>query len=175
MKNILIKDVMTHIQDYTVINENHTLFEVFQILETNKNAHRDAIVVDDKGAFKGKVTMIDIFRALEPNYKKLNQTYTDGTLTRDYVLKAIKDFNLWLEPVKDLCERGSNIKISEVMHLPENLEYVQEEDSLETALHAYVMGVHQPLIVKKDDQVTGLLRFEDLYEVVRKHMLSCTV
>ncbi|WP_300456798.1 CBS domain-containing protein [Desulfobacula sp.] len=179
MRNILIKDIMTSISDYATIKEDQTLYDVFQILETGKTSskpvHQDLIVVNDTGEFKGKVTMIDIFRSLEPNYKKLNINYTNGTLTKDYVLKAIKDFDLWLEPVKTLCERGSGIKISELMHIPESYEYVQETDSLEKALHEYVMGVHQPLIVKKEDQVTGMLRFEDLYKVVRDHILACSI
>jgi len=37
------------------------------------------------------------------------------------------------------------------------------------------MGVHQPLIVKKGDKVTGLLRFGDLFEIVRKQMLACPI
>lgn len=179
MRNILIKNVMTPISDYATIKQDQTLFDVFQILETSqasaKQFHRDLIVVDRNNQFKGKITMLDIFRALEPNYKKLNVTYTDGTLTKDAVLNTIKDFNLWLEPVKNLCERGAAIKVSDIMHLPESHEYVAEDDSLETALHQYVMGVHQPLIVKKEDQVTGILRFEDLYQVIREHMLTCKI
>ena len=61
------------------------------------------------------------------------------------------------------------------MHVPEDHEYVQEEDSCEKALHDYVMGVHEPLIVKKGDKVTGVLRFADLFEIVRKEMLSCSI
>lgn len=179
MRNIQIKEVMTPIQDYETINENHTLYDAFRVLNPSgrdgQKVHRDLIVVDDEGTFKGKVTMIDIFRALEPNYKKLNVHYTGGTLTRDFVLKAIQDFDLWMEPMKDLCERGSQIKISKVMHVPEPVEFVFETDSLEKALHSYVMDVHQPLVVKDEDGVTGILRFEDLYQVIADQMLTCPV
>ena len=177
MKEILIKTVMTPLPDYLTLKETDTLYDVFQILEKNKSegreSHRDVIVVDDNGKFKGKVTMLDLFRALEPNYKKLFKTFGDGTLTKDYVINAIRDFNLWMEPIQDICERGANIKISEVMHVPVDIEYLQEDDSLEKALHEYVMGAHQPLIVKKGDTVTGVLRFGDLFEVIKDRMLSC--
>ncbi|MCG8549861.1 MAG: CBS domain-containing protein [Desulfobacterales bacterium] len=177
MKEILIKTVMTPLPNYVTLKETDTIYDVFQILEQNKSedreAHRDVIVVDDNGKFKGKVTMLDIFRALEPNYKKVFKTFGDGTLTKDYVINAIRDFNLWMEPIQNLCERGANIKIADVMHVPADLEYIQEDDSLEKALHEYVMGVHQPLIVKNGDTVTGVLRFCDLYEVIRERMLAC--
>lgn len=177
MKEMLIKTVMTPLLDYVTIKETDTVYDVFQVLEKNKsdrrNSHRDVIVIDDNGKFKGKVTMLDIFRALEPNYKKLFKNYKDGTLTKDYVINAMRDFNLWMEPIKSICERGANIKVAEIMHVPVDFEYLQEDDSLEKALHEYVMGVHQPLIVKKGDTVTGVLRFGDLFEVIREEMLAC--
>jgi len=179
MKEILIKTVMTPLLDYVTIKETDTVYDVFQVLEKSKSdsrhAHRDVIVVDNNGKFKGKVTMLDIFRTLEPNYKKLFKNYKDGTLTKDYVINAIRDFNLWMEPIKSICERGANIKISEIMHVPVDAEYLQESDSLEKALHEYVMGAHQPLIVKNGDTVTGVLRYEDLFEVIRKEMLACPI
>lgn len=179
MKEILIKTVMTPLLDYVTIKETDTVYDVFQVLEKSKSdsghAHRDVIVVDNNGKFKGKVTMLDIFRTLEPNYKKLFTNYKDGTLTKDYVINAIRDFNLWMEPIKSICERGANIKISEIMHVPVDAEYLQESDSLEKALHEYVMGAHQPLIVKNGDTVTGVLRYEDLFEVIRKEMLACPI
>ena len=178
MKDILIKEVMIPVSNYVTIKEDNTLYEVFQILEkskknTTRHAHRDAIVVNGKGEFMGKVTMLDIFRALEPNYKKLIKNYKDGTLTKEYVMKSIKDFDLWREPMYDLCQRGSGLTVSDVMHIPEGHEYIQEDSSLEQALHKYVMGVHQPLIVKKGDEITGMLRFGDLFEIIRKKMLAC--
>ena len=88
-------------------------------------------------------------------------------------MNAVQDFQLWLEPMQSLCERGAGIKVSEIMHVPEDYEYLQENDSLEKALHEYVMGLHQPLIVKNGDTVTGVLRFGDLFEIVRDQMLSC--
>ena len=177
MKDILVKTVMIPLSNYVTIEADKTLYDVFQILENNKasgsHAHRDAIVVDHNGNFKGKVTMLDIFRTIEPNYKKLFKNYEDGTLTKDYVINAVRDFQLWLEPMQSLCERGAGIKVSEIMHVPEDYEYLQENDSLEKALHEYVMGLHQPLIVKNGDTVTGVLRFGDLFEIIKDQMLSC--
>ncbi|MDD9302229.1 MAG: CBS domain-containing protein [Desulfobacter sp.] len=178
MKEIKIKDVMIPLSNYVTIKEENTLYDVFQILEKNRtssHAHRDAIVIDETGAFKGKVTMIDIFKALEPNYTKLFKNYKDGTLTKEYVLNAVKDLGLWVEPMKTLCERGMDIRVSEVMHVPKSSEFIQEEDSVETALHEYVMGVHQPLMVKNNEKVTGVLRFGDLFEIIRKRMLACPI
>lgn len=178
MKNIKIKEVMTPIEDYVTVKADQTLYDVFQILETNqqtttRHLHRDVIVVDPAGDFLGKVTMLDIFRALEPGYKRLCKNYQDGILTKQYVLDMMREYDLWREPIKDLCERGSHIKIDDIMHTPDETEFLQEDESLEKALHVYVMGVHQPLIIKNNEEITGVLRFEDLYDVVRNNMLAC--
>ncbi len=49
-----------------------------------------------------------------------------------------------MEPIEDVCERGSKVMVADAMHIPENSEYIQESDTLEKALNYYVMGVHQP-------------------------------
>ena len=180
MIDILAKDVMIPISMYVTVKKNDTLIEVLQALEDARNtesghAHRDAIVVDEDGEFVGKVTMIDIFRALEPNYKRVDEKSSMGALTQLFVAKAVKDFNLWMEPMQDVCGRGAHKFVSEVMHVPGEADFIREEDNLELALHKYVMDVHQPLIVKEGDIVTGVLRFGDVFEVTRKAMLSCPI
>jgi len=180
MNEIQVKEIMIPFSNYVTVRKEDSLVEAFQALEQarkseNEHAHRDAIVVDANGVFVGKVTMIDIFRALEPNYKKIEQQQQKGILTAEFVMKAVKDFNLWMEPTQTICERGGRLKVADVMHLSEKLEYIKETDVLAKALHLYVMGVHQPLIVKNNDKVTGVLRFGDIFEVVRQSLLNCNV
>ena len=181
MNKTQVKEIMIPISNYVTVQKENTLVAVLQALEEarkseNEHAHRDAIVVDANGVFIGKVTMIDVFLALEPNYAKVKQRPAQGVLTADFVKKATKDFNLWVEPAQTICERGGRLTVSDVMHLPEKIEYIEETATLENALHLYVMGVHQPLIVNnKDGKVTGILRFGDVFEVVRKQLLICGV
>ena len=182
METKLIKEVMIPIESYITVQEEDSLFDVIQTLESSKNenkgrAHRDAVVVDKDGKFIGKVTMIDIFRALEPSYKKVDVDEIvaggKGELTEDMITAATRDFDFWVEPSKTICERGEAKKVSEVMHLPKEREYILEEESIEKALHLCVLGAHQPLIVKKGESVTGMLRFGDIFEVIRENLLMC--
>ena len=181
MNEIQVKVVMIPISDYVTVQNEDSLVEVLRALEKaretdSEHAHRDAIVVDANGAFAGKLTMIDIFRALEPNYKKIEQQQKKRTLTAEFVTRVAKDYNLWMEPTQTICERGVRLKVADVMHISEKIEFIKETDIIEVALHLYVMGVHQPLIVKDNDhKVTGVLRFGDIFEVVRQNLLSCEV
>lgn len=178
MKEIRVKDVMIPIAKYVTVKKDNNLTDVLHAIEKKRkaeggHAHRDAIVVDENGRFVGKVTMIDIFRSLEPNYRKVWQEGKRQTLTADFVREAVKQMNLWLEPAENICQRGSKVTVGDAMHKPEKSEYIQENDNLEKALNYYVMGVHQPLIVKNGDDVTGVLRFGDIFEVVRERLLNC--
>ena len=113
---------------------------------------------------------------MDTNYKKIEKQKKKGVLTSEFVMKAARDFNIWMEPTQTIYERGSRLKVADVMHIPEKLEYIKETDILERALHLYVMGVHQPLIVKNNDnQVTGVLRFGDIFEAIRQSLLKCDV
>ena len=179
MKKNTVKQAMIPIANYVTVKNEDNLVDVLQALEEAREsqesrAHRDAIVVNDKGTFLGKITMIDIFRALEPNYKHVLKQKEKGFLTNDFVRNAVKDFLIWMEPARSICERGSQLKVVEVMHTPERFEYIDESDTLEKAMALYVMGVHQPLIVRNGKEVTGLLRFGDVFEFVRENLLSCT-
>jgi Mg2+/Co2+ transporter CorC len=179
MKEVRVKQAMIPIANYVTVKKEDNLVEVLQALEESRaskdsRAHRDAIVLDNNGTFIGKVTMIDIFRAVEPNYKHVLKQKEKGFLTSDFVNNALKDFLIWMEPAHSICERGSKLKVAKVMHTPERFEYIDESDTLEKAMALYVMGVHQPLIVRKEGVVTGLLRFGDVFEFVREGLLSCT-
>ena len=181
MNEIQVKEVMIPISDYVTVQNEDSLVEVLRALEkaretNSEHAHRDAIVVDANGVFAGKLTMIDIFRALEPNYKKVEQQQKQHTLTAEFVARVAKDYNLWMEPTQTICERGGRLKVADVMHVPEKIECIKETDIIAVALHLYVIGVHQPLIVKNEDKmVTGLLRFGDIFEVVRQRLLNCDI
>ena len=181
MKSKLVKDVMIPIENYVAVKKEDTIFDLFQALEASKtadqaHAHRDAIVMDDNGEFYGKVTMLGIFKALEPKYRQIDEEAIikagHGRITHE-ILDAYKSMDFWVEPSKSICERGSSSTIADAIHVPEDNEFIQEDDTIEKALHLYVMGADQPLVVKDGDKVTGLLRFGDIFEVLRQHLLTC--
>jgi CBS domain-containing protein len=63
---------MIPIANYVTVKREHNLTDILLAIEQkrqveNRHAHRDAIVVDEEGRFVGKVTMLDIFRSLEPS------------------------------------------------------------------------------------------------------------
>ena len=179
MKKILVADVMIPLSYCLIVQKDYSLLDVFQALDQTKKSknetlHKDSIVLDENGALIGKVTMIDIFKELEPNYSRVKQQHkTASMLSAGAYMKIAEDFNLWLEPTQTSRDRAGQLKVADVMHIPEQIEYIKEEENLEKAMHIYIMGVHQPLIVKNaGNEVTGVLRFGDIFEAFRQSLID---
>lgn len=167
-----IKDLMTPVSEYKTVSPDASFADVSAAMcEGN---HQDVIVIDENGDLAGLLTMTDVLGALEPNYKRLSKQHLDSdTLTSRYVTELFKEFGLWVDPLSELCKRGASVKASEAMYIPTKDDYVNEEDDLAHAMHRYIVGVHQPLVVRSNGSITGILRLRDVFDEVKNRMLTC--
>ncbi|WP_432734595.1 CBS domain-containing protein [Maridesulfovibrio sp. FT414] len=181
MKNLKVKDLMIPAEEYCRVRKETTLYEAMQILvcqgkEKNlAHPHRDLLVEDENGDIIGKVTMLDIFKSMEPSYFKMNYRDHPTVLGTEYVQKIYADFNLWSDPLSTLCQKCAKLTVEELMHSPGKSEKIDEDASIDKALHAFVFGLHQPILVQKDGKVTGVLRLGDIFESVREAILACEI
>ncbi len=172
---------MIPVEEYNRVKTDTTLFEALQCLaqqgeELNlPHPHRDLLVEDDNGKVVGKITMLDIFKHMEPSYFKMDDKHHPNALSMDFVQKVYRDFNLWSEPLSSLCRKNAGAKAGEVMHSPKKAEILDEDETLDKALHAFVLGVHQPLLVQKDGIITGVVRLGDAFDKVRTAILACEI
>jgi CBS domain-containing protein len=169
-----VKDLMTPVGEYSTFGADTTLSHI--VVSLSKSAHRDVLIIDDDGNLMGILTTTDILSALEPNYKKLKTKNLGGeTLTHKYVADVFKEFGLWADTLGELCKKGCDISVSNAMYVPEDEEYLDENDDLEHGVHNYIMGVHQPIIVRKNGKVTGVLRLNDVFEEIKKRIIACAL
>lgn len=167
-----IKDLMTPVEDYQTLGLEASLSDVVSALHDSK--HRDILIVDENGAFAGVVTMTDIIVALEPNYKKLNKTdLGSDILSNRFVAEQFKEFNLWTNTLTDLCSKSIDLKAKEVMHVPEDTHYIDRDGDLEHGVHLYIIGAPQPLIVRSNGKVEGILRMADVFDEIINRMSAC--
>ena len=168
-----VKELMTPLSEYSTFGMDAKLSDI--VISLSESKHRDVLIINENGNLKGVLTMTDILGTLEPNYKKLNTRDKDrDTLTNKYVADIFKEFGLWSASLNELCKNGCSTSVTKAMHVPEKEEYLDEEDDLEHGLHNYIVGVHQPLIVRKNGKITGTLRLTDVFDEVRKRMVACT-
>lgn len=178
-----IKELMIPVAEYVTVRTGDTLAQYFQALEADNAAkggahsHRDALVMDAQGQVAGKVTMHDVFLALEPGYKSILDSLSEtSVLTPAYLAGIYKDFDLWAKPLPNLCQRAAQLTVGEIMHVPEQAEFVDEDATVDVGLHRYVMGVHQPLLVRgAGGRVTGVLRFGDVFKRIKDLTLACAL
>ena len=52
------------------------------------------------------------------------------------------------------------------MYTPSEGEYVDENTSLREAIHQFVMGHHQSLLVTRKGDIVGILRLTDLFKAI---------
>lgn len=59
------------------------------------------------------------------------------------------------------------------MYSPTEGEYVDENATLDEAIHMLVMGHHQSLLVTRNDDIIGILRLTDVFAAIFHTMKEC--
>jgi CBS domain-containing protein len=179
-----VRDLMIPVQNYACVPEDSPLFEVIIALEEVQQKfkdmyykHRAVLVCGEKGKIVGKIGLIDVLRALDPQYKELGEI---GMITRFGVnlefLKSMKDqFRLFKEPLDSLCRKVATIKAKEAMHTPVEGEFVEIDASLNEAIHKFVIGQHQSLLVLDKGEIVGVLRLSDVFMEVAQMIKQCEI
>lgn len=175
MKKYTTRDLMVPLAEYATVSENATLYEAILALEKaqeefdhSRYRHRAILVLGDKRQVVGKISQVDIIRALEPKYAEM--TEFDG-LTRigysqKYIASLMKQYRMWHDPLANLCQKAATLQVKRFMQIPTEGEYVAAEALLEVALHQLVLGRHQSLLVTEDKEIVGVLRLTDVFATI---------
>lgn len=181
MKVRRVKNIMVPLNEYATVTEDSSLHDAVAALhkahsEFKKSIyhHRAVLVYDkDKTNITGKISQLDILRALEPKYRQLGSGDPLATiglsrfgLSPDFLKSLISQYNLWDEPLELLIAKVKSLKVKDFMYTHTDGEYVEEEASLADAIHQLILGRHQSLIVVKNNEITGILRLVDIFSEV---------
>ena len=181
MKSVTVKDLMVPLADYASVSQEATLYEaVLALDEAQKRLHRDrhphraVLVLDEEGLAIGKLSQWDFIRALEPRYSDIldSESLARFGISSRFIGSVLKDQGLWQQPLDNLCQRASQIRVKDVMYTPAQGEYVQEDATLDEAIHQLVIGHHQSLLVTGASNVVGVLRLSDVFSEVCAIMRS---
>jgi CBS domain-containing protein len=173
---------MVPLSEYATVSEDATLFEAIIALEEAQAkhvktpySHKAILVFNKDNRIVGKVGQVDVLRALEPKYGSIIDL---GSLSRfgytNHFLKSlVSQYQLWDKPLNDICKKAGTLKVKTFMVAPTEGEYISEESSLDEAIHMFIMGNHQSLIVKKESEITGILRLVDLFHKISETIKLC--
>ena len=184
MKSYTVKDLMVPLSEYATVSEDATLYDAVLALEEaqekfedkhTRYRHRAILILDKDGQVIGKVSQLDALRALEPKYQDMldgKETHKLG-ISKQFMQSVLEDFNLFANPLDDICRKAGEQNVKIFMSTPTEGEYVAEDASLDIAIHQFVMGQHQSLLVTRDKKILGILRLTDVFAVVFHKMKEC--
>lgn len=184
METKLVKDLMIPLSEYATVSKDATLAEAVvalknsqEVFDPAKYRHRAILVYDGKKNIIGKLSLISILRALEPKYDQMisDKRPMHVGFTRQFQKAMLNQLRLWEAPLEHLCKKAADIKVESFMIPPEDGEYVEKDESLNEAIHQFVMGNHQSLLVTEEKNIVGILRLTDVFTTVSEMIIACNI
>ena len=184
MESKIVKEMMIPLAEYTTVSEDANLLEAVMALEKAQvefdqtgYRHRAILVLDQNGHIVGKVSQHDILIALELNYKKIEEN-EKGTLSRFglsnmFIKYTMKEYNLWDKPLDHLCKKSIQRNVKEFMYTPTEDEFIDENETMNNAVHKLIIGKHHSLLVTKRGKIAGVLRLSDIFRSITDLLMEC--
>ena len=181
MKTVKVRELMVPLGEYAQLDESKTLYDAVLTLrkqqtEKGGGAHTSILIVTNDGGIATMLTILDIFRFMEPKYKDVQ----DLDLTRfgmqpDYVESMLKSFDLWASPLEDVCRKTAEItlKDTETVMIPRDV--ISEDATLDMALHRMIVEDKHSLLVKQNDTFVGVLRSVDIFKKFCEAIETCNI
>ena len=173
----IVKDLMVPLSEYAAVTEGATLFDAVMALEEaqeefdsdhSKYHHRAVLVLNKKGRVIGKLSQLNVLRALEPKDEQIKKTEEISRFgfSPKFVTNLREQYRLAGVSLADLCTNAAKMKVEDYMKTPSEGEYVEENTPLDTAIYQLVTGLHLSLLVTRDKEIVGVLRMSDVFAAV---------
>ena len=181
MKTWQVKELMLPISEYASVHVDANITEAIQAIESDNKSygegpyrHHSIVVINDDKHVVGRLSQVDIMRALEPRYCNIDDAHwvSQSELSREMLKNLRESFKLWEKPVEVMCKELGNIKVRDHMQEPSEGEFVSEDDTCNIACHRIVMGRHHSLLVTRDKEIIGILRSTDLFNSLYDLMVN---
>jgi len=182
LSGIKVSDLMVPLSDYAMVSEDATLHEAIKALvrardefDPAKGKHRAILVTDKNNRVIGKLSLLDVLKALEPKYVRVEdqKVLSRVGLGKNFMKSMAAKYKLWDEPLEDICKKSAEIIVKNITRAPTEGEFVDEHASLNEGIHQIVMGRRQSLLVTRGKDIVGLLRLTDIFREISKRVQDC--
>jgi len=184
VKSIPVREIMVSLSEYATVSEDATLFEAVMTLEKAQEKyeqslypHRAILIYNKKNKITGKISQLDVLRALEPKYEKIieSRSLSRFGYSNKFLESIFNQYNLWENPLNDLCRKAGKLKVKNFMTIPAESEYITEDRNLDEAIHKFVMGNYQSLLVTREKEIVGILRLTDIFREISGEIKNCRI
>lgn len=183
MENYTVKKLMIPLSEYATVTMEATLWDAVSALEKaqidfdhTKYRHRAILVLDKSGDVVGKMSQLDVLRALEPKYEEMmeqDQLQQRYGFSKKFMKSILTQYKMWDTDIQKICLRSGKQPVTKFMHTLTEGEHVDENASLAEAIHQLVMGQRQSLLVTRNKKIIGILRLTDVFAFVFHTMKEC--
>ncbi len=186
MREISVQDLMVPLEEYVTVSVDATMFDAVMALEKAHEEldrtrytylHRAILVYDENRKIVGKISQLDVLRALEPKYGDMGDqgAFSRAGFSPQFLKSMLKRYSLFDRPLRDICTKASKLPVTDFMYTPTEGEYIDEKGYLCDAIHQLVMGRHQSLLVTKKKDIVGILRLTDVFKYIFQTMKTCEI
>ena len=184
MKSYKVNELMVPLSEYATVSEDANLYEAVLALEKaqekfedkhTRYRHRAILILDKDQNVVGKLSQLDVLKALEPKYQDMIEgkgSHRFG-FSKQFMQSMLQQYHLFANPLEDICRKAGEKNVKEFMYTPSEGEYVEQNASLDQAIHQLVMGHHQSLLVTGGKKIVGVLRLTDVFAAVFHKMKEC--
>lgn len=179
MKDKKVNQLMIPLSDYATVSETDTLAQAIKTLKaaqattTCAHRHRAVLVFGKEGNIVGKLGYRGILKALEPKYRQFEHAEDTGTIglsrfgfNYEFLHSLVDRLELWDEPMTQLVKQASGLLVGDIMYRPSKSEYISPDAPVAEAVHQFILGCHQSLLVGSPDKVVGIIRLVDIFDLV---------
>ena len=182
MKEFKVVNLMVPLSEYATVSEDATLYEAVSALEKaqkefnqTRYRHRAILVMDHGGKVIGKLTQMDAIKALEPKYDAMldRRRFHHLGFSKEFMKSMLKEYHLFDSPLVDMCCKAGEQNVKKFMRTPSEGEFIDQNATMDEAIHQLVLGNHQSLLVLQQGSISGILRLTDVFEAVYRKMQAC--
>ena len=177
-----VKDIMTPVSEYDTISQEASLHEAAQALdevqreyEKNPKRHRMLLITDANGMIVGKLSKLDVMRALEPRRKPIEEAKSLSRfgVSSEYLKPMFDLCGFWGKPLIDICTESGNLQVKRLIETLLKGELIDEDATLPQAIHQMAIEHYHSLLVTRNNEIVGILRQTDLFKEVVETLSVC--
>ncbi len=96
-------------------------------------------------------------------------------LSGEFVTFMRKHFGLWEGSFQDLCAKATKTMVRDVAEGLRKDLVVDGDGAIADAIHRMIVGGEVSLFVTVGDEITGMLRLIDAFDVLGEEIMSCSL
>ncbi len=157
-----VKNLMVPLSECPKVAEDLSLADAVAVLEKwrQRDETRDyrlrVLLVHDAGLrITGTLRHQDILRVLAPGKEKSH-----------FFPASAKEVPTWNELLAASHGIARQVRVGEVKHIPGEAEYIDENAPLEEGFYRLLTYPSVHLMVRSEEEVTGILRLSDLFTLL---------